>query len=361
MKRLIVTLAMCLVPMMAAADHHGNTFTASLAGDAGTGFANLMIEGDTIAYTIVTSGMDPAPSSASLISGASIIDLEATFMAGSAAGSVTSTLAPAVAGDPSAWMVEVTNGTDVLSGTLHGADGGDDTGTALYFPVAAALPGLGDTNFVTDARLLNMGADAIDVTIAYYAAGAAGNEMPTASVDVFIAAGEQAVVNDIVGGLLGQTDSKGAIVARADGDLIGSMRIYNDQTDAGLGTFGQYVQGQTMDYAMTSGSVLFLSNEDAATAMGYRSNIGWFNPNPAAVELTLTAYDANGSMLGTKTFSVNAMAQEQFGISSAKLWPELAAYGDFYLMYSVDGDHGIFVYGSVVDNVNGDAIFVAAQ
>lgn len=357
MKRAILT-AVCvlLAPAMALAAG----FTADLTGDAGTGVAVITISDNTISYNILVSGLDPMPTNASLVGDFTTIDLEASFMNGSAIGSVTSDLAGEVADNPTAWDVEVSNGSATLSGTLQGMAAGDNEYTVV-FPVAANVTGLAGTNFVTDARMLNQGDDTATVNIDYYVAGADGNTAPTASATVTIAAGEQLVVNDIVGGTFNQADTKGAVVATSDMPMLGAMRIYNDQSDAGEGTFGQYVKGLGMDYAMTTGSVLFLSNEEANTGMGYRSNIGWFNPNGDAVELTLMAYDADGTMLGEKTFSVAAMAQEQFAISSAKLWPELEGYGDFYLMYSVSGDHGIFVYGSVVDNVNGDAIYVAAE
>ena len=77
--------------------------------------------------------------------------------------------------------------------------------------------------------------------------------------------------------------------------------------------------------------------------------------------VTFAAYDADGTELGEKTFTVASMAQEQFSVSSSKLWPSLDPYFDFYITYSVAGSDGLFVYASVVDNVNGDAIYIAAE
>ena len=105
MKRLTIALALCLVPMVAAA----GTYTASLAGDAGSGFANLMISGDTINYTIMTSGLNPSATSASMTDGHDTLDLDASFTAGSAAGSVSSSLAADIAADPESWTVASTD------------------------------------------------------------------------------------------------------------------------------------------------------------------------------------------------------------------------------------------------------------
>ena len=41
-----------------------------------------------------------------------------------------------------------------------------------------------------------------------------------------------------------------------------------------------------------------------------------------------------------------------------QLWPSLADYGDLYVTFTASAP--IFVYGSVVDNVSGDAIYIAA-
>ncbi len=355
MKKALILLTLCCLPLAAGAQ----TYTASLKGGAGTGFANLVINGDTIDYSIVTSGLDPAPSSATVANGAESIDLNAAFIGGSAFGSVDSAFASSIVADPASWTVTVTNDADSLTGTLAG--GSDSAGaTTLVFPVAANVTGQAGTNFVTDARLVNLG-PATTVTLDYYKSTAAGMADPTATAEVTLAAGEQFVLNDIVAATFGKAGTKGAVVATSEGSVIGAMRIYNDQSAAGLGTFGQYVTGKDSDAAPTAGSMPFLSNEDSATGAGYRANIGWFNAGDSTVTVTLTAYDTDGAMLDETSFNVASMAQEQFAVSSAKLFPSLNPHGDFYIMYSVAGSDGLFVYASVVDNVNGDAIFIAAE
>ncbi len=354
MKKALILLTLCCLPLSAGAQ----IFTASLTGDAGTGFANLVINGDTIDYSIVTSGLDPAPSSATVADGTDSIDLNAVFVGGSAFGSADSGLAASIVADPAAWTVTVTNGTDALAGTLIG--GADAAGTTLAFPVAANVSGQAGTNFVTDARLVNLGS-ATTVTLDYYKSSADGMAVPTATAEVTLAAGEQAVLNDIVAATFDKPGTKGAVVATSEGSVIGSMRIYNDQSDVGLGTFGQYLKGTDIDAAPTSGTMPFLSNEDAASGAGYRANIGWFNAGDATVTVTFTAYDTDGSMLDEVSFAVAAMAQEQYAVSAAKLFPSLNPHGDFFVMYTVAGADGLYVYASVVDNINGDAIYIAAE
>ena len=125
--------------------------------------------------------------------------------------------------------------------------------------------------------------------------------------------------------------------------------------DAGAGTFGQYVTAVSMDDATMKGAVEFLSNRPVASGAGYRSNIGWFNPNDSNVTVTFHGWDADGTLLGSVEQTAGRNAQNQKRLD--QLWPSLADYGDLYVTYTASAP--IFVYGSVVDNVNGDAIYVA--
>jgi len=348
MKRTL-TAAACilLLPALASAA----AFTATLTGDAGTGFATIYVVGDDIDYNILVSGI--APTSAALSNGSDTIDLEASFTAGTAIGSVSSSMAADVAADPTAWEVQVTDGSSTLAGALSGAA---STETMLYLPVVATVAGQGGTNFKTDARFVNRSGGAANVTFSYWPESTGGNTQPGATYDAVIEANEELVLDDMASELFGVTNGKGGVSISSDRAIFGSARIYNDQSAAGEGTFGQYATAVCMDHAATMGAVEFLSNEPVDSAAGYRSNIGWFNPNASDVEITFYAYDADGTMLGSTTETAGQQALKQKRLD--QLWSALADYGDLYLTFSADMP--VFVYGSVVDNVNGDAIFIAA-
>ena len=219
-------------------------FTATLTGSTGTGFATIHVVGDDIDYNILVSGM--SPTGAMLTNGSDTIDLEASFTAGTAVGSVTSSMASDVAADPTAWSVEVTDGSSTLSGALSAGAGQE---TVLYHPVIANVTGQAGTNFVTDVRVLNTGSGEATVTIDYYREGAGGNSAPTASTSVTIAAGQQLVVNDILVTVFGLSGEKGGVIISSDQAITAGARIYNDQADAGLGTLGQYQAGLALSRA----------------------------------------------------------------------------------------------------------------
>jgi hypothetical protein len=195
------------------------------------------------------------------------------------------------------------------------------------------------------------------VTLQYYPEGDDGNSGPSATATVNLAVGQEGVLNDLVANQFGVTNGKGAVVISSNAQLKSLARIYNDARDAGQGTFGQLVPAQTLDDALTNGVLPFLSNEDPASGAGFRGNIGWFNPNSDAIQVSFAAWDAaTGQQLGTLSSSAEGLAQQQLNL--AQLWPELADAGDLYVTFV--SSEPVFMYASVVDNVNGDAIFIPA-
>ena len=105
-----------------------------------------------------------------------------------------------------------------------------------------------------------------------------------------------------------------------------------------------------------AGAVEFLSNRPVDSGAGYRSNIGWFNPNDSNVTVTFFGWDADGT-LSAASSRPPAATRRTSGVLD-QLWPALADYGDLYVTFTASAP--IFVYGSVVDNVNGDAIYIEA-
>jgi hypothetical protein len=352
-KKILVALCLLAMPLAAAAA----TYTATLSGIEGaSGFAVVDINGDTIDYSILVSGF--SATSAILTDGTVQIDLEPAFVAGSAQGMVSSGNAAAVEADPASFEVQVGDGAATLTGVLTAGDAAE---SVIVFPVAVAAPGLGGSTWLTDVRLVNLTAGDASVTFEYYPEGAAGNTAPGATAMTTVAAGTEAVLDDMVFNQFGIDNGKGAVIVRSDRELIGYARIYNDQTGAGLGTFGQLAKGLEIAEGFSAGVIAFLSNQDQSSGTGYRTNMGWFNPNATPVTVTMTGWDAaTGAQLGQVTLNVAGLAQQQVAVSSSTLWPALNPYDDFIVTYEVNGDANLFVYGSVVDNVNGDAIYVPA-
>jgi hypothetical protein len=348
---LAVAAVLALMPAIAAAQ----AFTANLTGDTGTGFATINISGEEITYNILTSGLD-SPTEARIQGEGVTIVLTTDFNAGSASGSTSSADAPDVAADPGSYEVQVTNGTATISGALMGSA---SQSVVLYQPVVATVRGLAGTNFKTDVRMVNRSGATATVDIEYYARSSSGQSSPTQTTQVIIPSNGQAAVDNFLETIWGIDNGQGALVVSSDREITSSARIYNDQIDAGLGTFGQYSQALAMSHGWPRGVIPFLSNTPSGAGEGFRSNIGWFNPNADAINVTFTAYASDGTMLGQT--SAEAPGYQQFQVNVSDLWSELGNYPDpFYIYYTVTGGDAVFMYGSVVDNVNGDASFISA-
>jgi len=370
---LLVAAAVTLLPVAASAQ----SYSASLSGDAvvpgpgaagATGIATMAVDGTTVMYSLLFSGVD-SPTSAHIHEGAAgetggvVLDLDPTFTGGAASGSVTADQGTldAIMADPAGYYVQVHSAgfpNGAIRGQLTGMGGGPvDEGVVLYHPVIAKLTGQAGTNFVTDVRILNRSGDTATVTIDFYAVGG-GHTAPTATVTLTVADGEQLVADDVIGNVFGAGNTRGGVIITSDRAISAAAKIFNDQRAAGEGTFAQFQPGLPLSHGWASGAVYFLSNEAATSGEGFRANLGWFNPNDAGIDVTFTAYDTDGTMIGS--FDGAAGAYEHAQVNVADLFPSLADYGDHYITYSTAGGEHLFVYGSVVDNVNGDAAYIPA-
>jgi len=366
---LAVTALLALVPVAAAAQ----TYTANLTAEAvlpnpgpegATGFATVTLDGSSVSYNLLFSGVED-PTAAHIHQGAAgatgpiVVDFAASFTGGFAAGSVAAdpTTVAAIASDPAGYYVQV-HSTEFPAGALRGQLGTSAGGAevTLYLPVVATVAGQAGTDFHTDARIVNRSGATAIVTLEYFRNGAGGSTGPTATAAIEIADNEQAVLDDMATQLFGVTNGAGGVKISSDQTVSAVARIYNDQRDAGEGTFGQFVQGLPMSGALQAGTIAFLSNEDPATGAGFRTNIGWFNPNPVPVDVVLRGWDTLGALLGEVEHTAGSYEQLQRNLG--QLWPALQTYGNLYVTFTADAP--VFFYGSVVDNVNGDAIYVPA-
>jgi len=356
---------MAAAPLVASA----GSLTAQLAGFAGgnqngSGLAVLTIDGTQISTTILTNGLDQ-PMAAhihKLSDGSVFIDLDVSFTGGMGSGSTTADAADiaAVLAAPSAYFVQVHTSAfpnGAIKGILSAGTGGG--ATELYFPVLAAISGQGGTQWNSDVRLVNQSGSSASVTLEYYAEGDSGNATPTATAGPFpVNPGAELVLDDVVNSQFGISNGKGWVRVASDQPIAGTSRVYNDQRSSGNGTLGQQVPAMGMAQALSAGMVPMLSNVPQSSGAGFRANLGWFNPNGGSVTITFTFFAADGALLGTasRTIGGHGLVQE----NASSLLGALANTGDFYLTFTASGG-AVFVYGTLVDNVSGDSIYVPAM
>ncbi len=224
--------------------------------------------------------------------------------------------------------------------------------------------GAGD-KFVTDTRIFNPSATAKAVALVeYFASGVTPNVNSTASKTIELAPRSEAVLDDVTGANgLNSTGTTGALRVTSNAGLLVTSNIYNDQRGAtpSRGTFGQFVSAAARAAALKRGVILHLSNKtrDASNPSGFRTNIGFFNPNQGGATVNLTLRNAAGTSLGTGAVVLPGLSQQQNAITA--YFPGVDLSNASALTVSFDSTLPILGYGAVNDNVSGDSILVPAQ
>jgi hypothetical protein len=257
--------------------------------------------------------------------------------------------------------------------------GGSATGTLLagneiFLPVVGSVQGVGGTNFQTDVNIFNneqffgntpqtVGAD---VFAEFFPAGTTNSTagVTAQNVSTFrIPVRGTATMRDISTSMFnGALNGIGALRIVSSGNLAANARIYNNQISSGHGTFGQFEPGMFRSQALQQGVLIGLgsvaNNASLANGQSFRTNIGFFNPNPTATTITAELRDAAGTILGRQTFTLGAWTQTQLPLFNAGgLFTNVTSDVSTASVYFLSGNP-IFAYASIIDNVSGDASFV---
>jgi PKD repeat protein len=153
------------------------------------------------------------------------------------------------------------------------------------------------------------------------------------------------------------TTNRGAIRLLSAFPFLATARNFNDQRPSNNGTFGENNPGLGLDGALTSGALLLQSNQPKATALGYRTNLGYFNPSPNAIDVTFNVRTPDGTLVAppSKTtiapWSNDQPAWYQLipGIPS-----DQQTLTNFYVTFT--STKPVYLFSSVVDNKTDDSI-----
>lgn len=212
--------------------------------------------------------------------------------------------------------------------------------------------------FFTDARIFNPSFTK-DITIqARYLPAGNVNNNNVQPVTLTIPKRSMKVYDDAVVSMFGGGPALGAIRLTSDDDFVATQRIYQDaRLGPQAGTLGQFVPGLDLTTAKMKGVMIQLKSGQSALGT-FRTNFGGANPNGEMVHVTLTLYDKNNAVVGTKLvmfepFGVLAPASivGTFDNTSADLT-------DAWISFT--SDRPVFLYCSVVDNGSVDPTFIPA-
>jgi subtilisin-like proprotein convertase family protein len=309
----------------------------TLTGPDGTAVVVQTESSDSAADIVATYGLDTQPSQPL-----------SSFLGKAAAGIWTLNVADnrgADEGELRTWSLLIR-----FSGDEPITDRGRPGSERLHVAVTGSTPGAAGTRFVSDVQIHNPGASDASATLFYTPSGLDGL-VSFEALSVTVSPGQVFAFDDIVGHTF-RTSGTGSIEIRGDSGLLVTSRVYNDQPE---GSFGQFIRAEPTSAGVTVNDsplhVVQLSNGVEA-----RSNLGVTEVDGGTGEVEIRLFDHDGSLLSVTLHTALAYGHMQLplfgGIGGASVDAARAEVS------VTSGDARIIAYGSVVDNLSGDAVFV---
>lgn len=325
----------------------------------GSGVAALVFDGPTVYYYLRVGSLG-APSAATVsrgprgANGPVVVDLKPTFSGAIAQGSVAAdpVAATAIWSQPEDYYVNLAN-AEFPTGAVRGQL--EPTETVLHVPVVARNAGAGASYYKTDLRIQTLADEDTTVWVEWYPTSAAGSTGPASVVPVAIAAGGEAVLDDVVDTLFAAA-TRGALRLSSTAPVRAAANVYNDRRSAGSGTFGQFEEGLDIEHAYQAGTLLLGSHRPKADGLDHRANLGYFNPRPTAVDVTFNVRRPDGTLVASQTVTFPGWSNDirPYHDVVSDVPAEARTQPAFYITYAADGP--IFLFLSVVDNVTDDGL-----
>lgn len=345
-------------------------FVLSVRDSSTAGAGNMILD-----YDISTQGMGSSFSGFSLGSGTSGSGATSLFNFGSGStgnnGRVTGSttisrdLWNQMWSNPSGFSLTV-NGAS--SGTNSGSIRGQlNEGTEIFLPIAGSAQGANGTSWKTDVTMFNGNypnssnsgklsiANNADVngrvssTMQWYPSGTSSNSAQ-ATFSSQMNARNTTTTRNATNSWFPGSNGLGAIRIITDEKVHANSRIYDDQSNSGRGTTGQWSDGMSRDEAYRQGTMASVANSSST-----RTNVGFFNPSSDTVAVHLTLFDENGTQMGSRDMALGPWQHTQMPMSGA---------GGVFNTFNGNMNGGslsflaganIFVYGSSIDNQSGDS------
>jgi hypothetical protein len=233
----------------------------------------------------------------------------------------------------------------------------------LVVPAVGHGEGIGSL-FVSDVRVTNTGAQAIQYLLTFTAQGTDGTQNGK-QMKVNIAGGGTLALNDIVKSWFGSGAAGeaglGSIEIRPLNEpstatshtTVGASRTY---ASTPTGTFGQFIPALATSSFLAKSDSALISLQQVAQSASFRTNFGLIEGSgqPASVELRLL--DAHNNQIATNTFNLKPYELQQFNFGAA--FPNVTL-NDGRVEARVLSDTGkISAYASVLDNTTNDPLLV---
>ena len=221
-----------------------------------------------------------------------------------------------------------------------------------YFPGAASATGAEGAFFVTDARLYNPDpSETITVFLSFLDRDVDNSSVQEMSVNIAPRSGE--AFDDILASFFGLSEVAGAIRMRSDSLFYATSRTFN--LGGAEGTFGSFIPGISPEDAVDSGILLQIVNDPADT--GFRTNVGFTNPNLQTVTATVRVFDADtGELVGERNRELPPRTFSQIDNVFRFVGERNRVTTNATVEFTADVP--VLAYATVIDNTSNDPIFV---
>jgi plastocyanin len=223
----------------------------------------------------------------------------------------------------------------------------------LTLPAAASI--VGGAPFFSDVRAFNTSyTDALDVT-ARYRCFLTCTAVGAAEIQFTLNPRESRAFNDIVQNTFLAPNTAGGVEFEHSGSgdqLVVTSRLYSTEPEP---TVGMFIPGLPNSDAHTT--TVLTSIRNGATAGGsFRTNVGVFNREDSAVDITFRIFDAGAQVGNSVTINVAAHAGAQ--VNRIFLAAGQDGHATENAVIVVAASHEVFSYAAVIDNNTTDPIFV---
>ena len=227
--------------------------------------------------------------------------------------------------------------------------------TRIIVPAVGSTPGAGGTRFSSDVSIYNHGLAQARLMVVFTAAGSDPSPL-FGALRVAVDPGQIVELPDIVGSAF-HLAGIGSLELQGDtASLIVESRTFNTARGA---TFGQAIPGVLTSAAIgRNEGILHIPELENDTA--FRANVGFTEVGGANGTVRIRTFDEAGQLLGTNDYNLGAFGMQQVPLGGGGL---LASTVNAARVEAevVAGGARIVAYGSVIDNLSGDPIYVPAR
>jgi subtilisin-like proprotein convertase family protein len=215
-----------------------------------------------------------------------------------------------------------------------------------FIPVVAGIRGVGASQWASDLHLFNRGPSTVFVTLVFTPSGADGNQT-FAAVKTEIASRQTVVFEDVVAQLF-QTSGSGSLELQGD---VRRLVIRSNTYDRARG-LGQSIRAvSAVDALGRGGTSVYLLRDRTR-----RMNVGVAEIGGASGMARIRVVTPSGAVTFSREVLIPPFSQFQIPITA-----DIAVGVQSYIAVDVTaGDARVVAYGSYIDALSGDPLFVRA-